>query len=125
MKNDLKELALATSHRSRLAGITQEQIANALNVSQSQISRILSGGSKRRTKLFNDVCIYVNNMAHGVSPDLVRGNDELIDAIADIWDGTSHQAKAIASVIRSLGPLSHHREPRKSLSGVARKESDA
>lgn len=102
-KEDLRALALATAQRARAAGITQEQIATAVSASQSQVSRILAGKSLRRSKLFDEICIYVNSAVQGVSPDLVRTNDELIDAIASVWDGTAQQATAIAAIIRSLG----------------------
>lgn len=108
-KEDLRALALATAQRARAAGITQEQIATAVSASQSQVSRILAGKSLRRSKLFDEICIYVNSAVQGVSPDLVRTNDELIDAIASVWDGTAQQATAIAVIIRGLGALNPRR----------------
>ena len=87
------------------AGLTQEQIADAVSASQSQVSRILAGRSLRRSKLFDDICTFVNSAALGVSPDLVRANHELIDAIASVWNGTATQATAIAAIIRGLGAL--------------------
>jgi transcriptional regulator with XRE-family HTH domain len=86
-------------------GVTQNQLAKALSVSQSQISRVLSGKGKRHTKLFDDLCIYVNNQVKGISPDLVRENVVLLEAIASIWDGSVSQAHSIATVIKSLGPF--------------------
>ena len=38
------------------AGFTQQVLAEMLGVSQSQVSRILSGQFKRRSKLFDDLC---------------------------------------------------------------------
>jgi transcriptional regulator with XRE-family HTH domain len=86
-------------------GITQNQLATALSVSQSQISRVLSGQGKRRTKLFDELCIYVNNQTKGISSDVVRQNEDLMQAIASVWDGSVAQAKTIATVIKSLGPF--------------------
>jgi len=86
-------------------GITQNHLAEALSVSQSQISRVLSGQVKRRTKLFDELCIYVNNQIKGVSSDVVRENEDLMEAIACVWDGSMAQARTIATVIKSLGPL--------------------
>lgn len=106
MKNtDLERLARAAAQRARLAGITQSQIADALSASQSQVSRIFAGKNLRRTRLFDEVCIYVNNAAQRVTPEVVRDNQELMAALASVWDGTVQQASSIASVIRSLGPL--------------------
>ena len=86
-------------------GSTQSQLAEALSVSQSQISRVLSGHGKRRTKLFDELCIYVNNQIKGVSSDVVRENEDLMEAIASVWDGSVAQARTIATVIKSLGPF--------------------
>lgn len=36
----------------------------------------------------------------------VVANDELMDALAEIWDGTPNHARALAAVIRSLTLLS-------------------
>lgn len=104
-RGDVRLQAINLAQRARLAGLTQEQIARAVSASQSQVSRILSGKSVRSSRLFNEVCIYVNNAAKGVSPETVRENHELIEAVASVWDGTAHHAKALAEVIRSLGAL--------------------
>ncbi len=97
--------AIGLAQRARSAGLTQEDIAKAVSASQSQVSRVLSGRVARRSRLFNEICIYVNNVAGGVSPKTVQGNEELMQAIASVWDGTAHQAIALARVIRSLGGL--------------------
>jgi transcriptional regulator with XRE-family HTH domain len=104
-RNELRQLAIGIARRARQAGLTQVQIAEAVTASQSQVSRVLSGRALRRSRLFDEICIYVNNAARGVSPAAVRDNDELIDAIASVWDGTAHHARALAEVIRSLGAL--------------------
>lgn len=103
--DELQHQAASVAQRARLAGLTQSEIAFAVSSSQSQVSRILSGRVVRRSRLFDEICIYVNNATKGVSPETVRGNDELIDAIAGVWDGTAHHARALAEVIRSLGAL--------------------
>lgn len=104
--SDIRLEAAGLAQLARSAGLTQEDIAVAVYASQSQVSRILSGKMVRRSKLFDEICIYVKNVVKGVSPETVRGNEELMDAIASVWDGTAHQANALAHVIRSLGGLS-------------------
>lgn len=89
----------------RRAGLTQEQIAKAVYASQSQVSRVLAGKSVRQSRLYDEICIYVNNAFRGVSAEAVRENRELIEALASVWDGTGHHATALATVIRSLGEL--------------------
>lgn len=107
---ELKRLSHAAAQRARQAGITQTEIANALSASQSQISRIFAGKNLRRTRLFDEICIYVENAARGVSPEVVRENQELMEALASVWDGTPQQASSLAAIIRSLGLLTQAKQ---------------
>lgn len=86
-------------------GITQEQISSATKVSQSQISRILSGHIKRETKSYKKICEYVYSRQRLPTIDDVCRNEDLTQALASIWDGSDAQAKNLASVIKSLGSL--------------------
>ena len=86
----------------RANGITQSSIAAALYVSQSQVSRVLSGSSKKHTKLVDEICIYIDQYMHKISPSLAIENPEINEAIGEVWDGSSGHAHAIAEVIRSL-----------------------
>ncbi|WP_217450862.1 helix-turn-helix domain-containing protein [Vogesella oryzae] len=100
-----KQLALALAPQFKSAGLTQDEIAYAIGASQSQVSRVLSGHIKHRTKLFEKLCIYAKNqLPHIEKPD-VRANSELMSALAEVWDGTEDHAQALAQVIRSLAQL--------------------
>ncbi len=103
-KISAEALAIATKARSH--GITQNSIAAAIGASQPQVSRILSGQTSRPSKLFDEICRYVRSVTEGVTPDAVRENDALIEALASTWDGSARHAEALAAVIRSLGALS-------------------
>ncbi len=101
-------LTLNTSQLSSMAkslGITQEDISNGTGISQSQVSRLLSGHGKRQSKSYIEICNYVNSCRNGISPELVRQNDELINALASVWDGSARQSAAIANIIQSLGGI--------------------
>ena len=101
-------LTLNTSQLSSMAkslGITQEDMANGTGISQSQVSRLLSGHGKRPSKAYIEICNYVNSCRNGISPELVRQNDELINALASVWDGSARQSAAIANIIQSLGGI--------------------
>lgn len=89
----------------RRCGVTQEQIAEALGASQSQISRILSGRSRRRSRLLEEVCLYAERLEGGVSAQAVAANTELMAAICATWDGSAAHARSLALVIRSLAAL--------------------
>lgn len=105
MKHD-DDLAVEASLAARRAGdlgLTQSMIAEAVGASQSQVSRVLSGASARRSRLFDQICKYVFSV--GVERPSVSQSLELTSAIEDVWDGSTGHAKALALVIRSLGSL--------------------
>lgn len=98
--------ALRSAEICKQRGITQNQIAKDLGASQSQVSRILQGKGQGHARLFEEVCLYVERLDHGVTDDAVKANQELISALKETWDGTAFHAKALATVIRSLNVLS-------------------
>lgn len=101
----LRAEALSIARQARAAGITQADLAMATGASQPQVSRILRGQLSRRSRLFEKISVYVRSASPGISPEAVRRNEELINALALTWDGTSQHAMALAAVIRSLGAL--------------------
>lgn len=104
MSTHTSESAVALAAlRIKQFGITQESISQSIGASQSQISRILSGRTSPSSKLAIDLCTYVSQAVGGVSREAVAGNDELMNALKDVWDGTPAHARALATVIRSLG----------------------
>ena len=104
----------------RQRGITQAEIAEALGASQSQVSRILSGRGLRRSRLFEEVCLYAERLDVGVTVEAVRENDELLDALRVTWDGSAAHAKALSTVIRSLTALRTHEQAPVPLGATAR-----
>ena len=98
-------------------GIAQAEIAAYVGASQSQVSRILKGEGIRASRLFEEVCLFVERFEGGISADVVkngrrlfekdavRSNSELIEALQATWDGSASHAKALAAVIRSLAIL--------------------
>ena len=89
----------------RAHGISQADIAAHVMASQSQVSRILKGEGIRRSRLFEEVCLFVERFDGGVSVDAVCSNRELVEALQATWDGSASHAKALAAVIRSLAIL--------------------
>ena len=96
---------LRAAEIARQRGLTQSEIAAAVGASQPQVSRILSGRGERASRLLEEVCLYVERFAGGVTAEAIRGNDELIDALRSTWDGSASHAKALSTVIRSLAVL--------------------
>lgn len=106
----LRAEALLIAERAKALGLSQEQIASAVDASQSQVSRVLSGAGKRRSRLFDRVCKYVFSQAKPATAASASKHPALSAALADVWDGTEEHAEALALVIRSLGVF--QRKPR-------------
>lgn len=102
---ELQARALRAARLCRDRRITQVEIAKALGASQPQVSRILKGRGLRSSRLYEEVCLYVERQVGGVTVEAVRDNDELITALAATWDGSAVHAKALATVIRALALL--------------------
>ena len=83
-----------------------ESVTFLSELAPTQIShRILKGEAVRASRLFEEVCLFVECFEGGVSADTVRSNRELIEALQATWDGSASHAKALAAVIRSLAIL--------------------
>lgn len=90
----------------RKHGVFQDEVAEIVGASQSQISRILAGKVQRWTRLSEDICLYAERIeGGGVTRAAVCANDDLIEALRAVWDGSATHAKSLASVIRSLALL--------------------
>jgi len=106
MGDDYKDDALLAASLAKRAGLTQSSIAKAIGASQSQVSRILSGQSIRRSKLMNDVCVYVHQHQKSGAKKSAASSPDLMAALNAVWDGSPGHARTLALVIRSLGALS-------------------
>lgn len=89
----------------RTMGINQDEIALATGVTQPHVSRVLSGAVSPTAKAYQRICAYVASRKNPISSHRVAQNQELVSAIASIWDGSDEQARALGAVIRSLAPL--------------------
>lgn len=85
--------------------VSQIDISYGLGITQGQVSRLLSGNFKKQNGTYKKLCIYVLEIIKKVQLPQVQENKDLMDAIANVWDGSPEQAKKLALVIRSLGPL--------------------
>ena len=104
-ESDVRVDVLRASQRARQRRLTQEEIAKATGHSQSQISRVLSGQTVRRSRVTKDICNYVLWKTTSDHRKSVTQNREMIDALVEVWDGSDEHASALACVIRSLGTL--------------------
>ncbi|MGI0036021.1 MAG: helix-turn-helix domain-containing protein [Nitrososphaera sp.] len=86
-------------------GLNQIEIAAKIGASQGQVSRMLTGQTKQRSRAYKKLCEYVINKKLGITRERVIENAELVDALAQTWDGTTEHAKALSAVILSLRNL--------------------
>lgn len=92
-------------------GLSQQDLSKATGVHQSQISRMLSGKVRRVSKNLLKLADYLENLheKNAKNSDIPQ---VLKDAIRFSWDGSPHQAEALARVIVSLKGLSSAEEPK-------------
>jgi transcriptional regulator with XRE-family HTH domain len=102
---ELKARTERARHVCKARGIKQAQIADHVGASQSQVSRILKGQGLRASRLAEEVCLYVEKFEGGVTPDSVRSNVDLVNALTLTWNGSATHARALSAVIRSLSAL--------------------
>lgn len=82
-------------------GLNSSKISKILGVNQSQIYRNLNDEPKTVNKTVMRLCDYVNidYMEKARDP---RESDALMNALAELWDGTDAHARKIAAVIFAL-----------------------
>jgi transcriptional regulator with XRE-family HTH domain len=83
--------------------ITQPQVAAATGVHQSQISRILRGEARRSSPNVQRLRRYAESLVVELPSQESWTHPALRSAIAQVWDGSDHHARAIARVIVCLG----------------------
>lgn len=82
--------------------VSQVALAEGAGVSQSQVSRLLSGKVQRLSKSVVALCSYAGIRAYDSAVADPRRNDMLMEALRKVWDGTHEHARSIAHVIASL-----------------------
>lgn len=101
----IREECKALRLRARTARLTQQAIATAVDASQAQVSRVLAGRLKNRSRLFEEISFYVLSSTGRSKKSAVLKNDVLQDALAETWDGTKDHAHALSAVIRATAML--------------------
>jgi len=81
---------------------TQIDLANAVNVGQSQISKILNGEFSRKGTAINKLIQYSNYNEYNESE---LTSPEINKAVAEVWDGSKRMEMQIAKIIREIGAV--------------------
>lgn len=97
-------IARALASYFALQGLTQNAVAEASGLHQSQVCRILSGKFKRCSKNVLKLCKFakINISQARANP---QENPKLMEALSFAWDGTEDHAEAIARVLMAIGDL--------------------
>ena len=94
---------LADAVRAYLASheLSQAELASRAQISQSSVSRVLSGHPIRHGRARASLSAFIHYMAPGASPDPIAA------AVEQTWDGSAQHAEALARLIlasRDLWP---------------------
>lgn len=94
-------------------GLSQLQIVDLLKdklstervVSQSQVSRILSGESVRHSKNLDYLCELFGVKIYVARKEDAEGRRVLEKCLNELWDGSLQQARQLARLMRGVKPL--------------------
>lgn len=111
IEDDVQTRCLLAAEKAKKLSITQIDIAQVVGASQSQVSRVLAGHSKRRSKLVTKICEYINQYAQPPHTGATGLNAELAAALAKVWDGTPQQAHLLANLLLAAGELMANSSP--------------
>lgn len=84
-------------------GLSQSQLAEKANVSQSTVSRTLLGAAQRHGAARKKLFTYVKNESKGNRTE--TGAGLVLKAFEEIWDGSDNHAAAVARVIDAMDGL--------------------
>lgn len=94
--NEITRLKLAVESKE----IGLKAISDATGVHISQVSRILSGQIKRRSKNVEKICKFAKFGSQ--APHTTKNEAILMAAVKDLWDGTDDHAMALTSLLKAI-----------------------
>lgn len=92
--------SLAAAVRTRQ--ISQLQLAKAVGIDQSQVSRILAGQARRSSPNLKKLCNYASSLREMDDGDLASHVHTLEEAVKRIWDGSPAHAEALEAVLGAM-----------------------
>jgi transcriptional regulator with XRE-family HTH domain len=81
---------------------TQQAVCRGSGVSQSAVSRLLNGQTRRLSRRVKAICKYADIPTEDTAALDPRKNPALMDALRNAWNGSDEHARFIAKVIRAL-----------------------
>ena len=83
--------------------VTQTEISTETGVSQSQVSRILSGQFRRASKNVLAICRYASLRRERPRSSEASDRAALTTALLALWDGTPSHAQALIDMLSAIG----------------------
>ena len=85
--------------------MTQEQISHAIGLNQSTISRLMGHPAKPRRNFssgIKKICDYANIPIYYPEEKNLDKQQELLDALKSVWNGTDAHAIALTKLLKAL-----------------------
>jgi hypothetical protein len=99
MMNDVPDVSALTRAFLRWSGMTQETLAGQASVSQATVSRAVRGQAIRSGQAKTRLFIFIHQAIGQLGPV------PAVDALLEIWDGTTQHAEALAGLISASSEL--------------------
>ena len=99
-----KQIAAQINRHRESSSTSQQQLAYIAKVNQSTVSRILQGHVRKMSKPLERLCNYANIEINQKPPDPAK-NQQLMNALRQVWDGTESDAKVLAKLLLDLRDL--------------------
>ena len=83
-------------------GMSQEQLAEVVDISVTHISHIETGNTKLSLSVFLDIANALGVQANDLLSDEISGRNEALDELSDVFDScTEQQIRIIVEIIKA------------------------
>lgn len=105
--NSPKEIGRALKANFKSRKLSQEAVAAANGMHQSQVSRVVRGQFKKVDGSVKALCKYAS-LSIIVDKRDPSTNPKLMSALSNLWDGSERHADAIAKVLTAMGQINQN-----------------
>jgi len=106
MKFDPVQIGLAIRRELARRGDTQEDAATRFGVSQSSVCRVLAGNFTQRSVVAGQLREHylsdADDQGYAHNPDAASAFAQVVEALSEIWDGTTEGAARLRSLIDTV-----------------------
>lgn len=107
MRIDNARILQSLKEAVRRKKLTQVEISKQIGINQSQVSRLLRGGFRRRSKSLYALCTFLGVSIVSTKASLsLSAYPDLSFCLSEILDGTRRRERAVVRLLRSARSLS-------------------